>query len=291
MEILDSEANIFPRIHKTNYVFTHTTFSQAHMDINNEDSFVQCIDCKSRISRGAKKCVKCGAFQNNLKSHLIYLAQVAGFLAIFSSALVYVVNSLPEIREYFWWKESIEVLSLNRGSVVFSNTGDGDLFIKAIEFIRPMPDGGADTQTHSINKLIRKGDIVKVLFLHDSSANGVRHLKTVAGGASPETRDWIAIANHAISDGTCFLISHYESDNASYLQAIKHYERTGVVGPMTIPHRATIHAYSMAERRMLSVPFEIVSMVHQIDSPECEMPNNLILQTPKIGAAEGESYE
>lgn len=252
-----------------------------------KDNLIQCVDCKSYIAHNAKKCIECGAFQSKLKNNLAYVAQVAGFLAIFSSALVYIINSAPEIRKALWWKDSIGVLSLNDRKVVFSNTGDGDVFIETIEIARPMPDGDAATTTRPINKLILNGQILEYKFQLDDSAKNTYERVTVRGGDSPKSDDWVRIANHAITDGSCYELSYFESGNTQYLQVKAYYERNKIVGPMTLPHTASIHAYSMAKQRKLSIPFGIVVMVNEIKSPECEKPNNPIQQTPKSGAADG----
>jgi len=236
---------------------------------------VSCIDCQSQIPTKAKKCVKCGAFQNRFKNHLTYFAQVTGFLTIIVSALVFLVNSTPELRKNISWKDTLKVLTLDESEVVFSDNGDGDLFIESIEIVRLTP-ANSSTLSFPINKLIRKGDI-----LRHSLPEKPGDWKTVASEASSGTEEWNYFANQTVTKDSCYELRYYDSDNTQYKQVLAHYQINGQKGPMNLPHRAIVHAYSMKQQKMLSIPFGIVGLVVQIISRECEAASYPIQQTSK----------
>lgn len=236
-----------------------------------------CIDCKSQIVHGAKKCNECGAYQNGYKNALIFGAQVAGFLVIIASAISYLINSMPEIRKILFWKDSLIVLSLDNNKVVFSNSGDGDLYIESIEILRPTQDSdSAATITESIAIVIRSGEVLKHNFVYGKDNKDTFKRVTIAGGDSPITDEWVAIANDAISQKICFELSYFDSDNSQYRQMKQHYEWASIAGPMIIPHYGKVHAYSIKKQRVVVVPFEVVGVVYKISTTECDIFHELL---------------
>lgn len=232
---------------------------------------VKCVECRSELAFGAKKCKECGEYQSPWRRGFIFFASVTGGLTFITAAISYTLQSLPAVTEQFFPSASIEVLSFseNRNLTVI-NSGDGDVFVRAIYIARVRDDTDQfGTRTINVGAIVKSGSVLVHDLKNDSEA-GVqqKRLATVEGADGPITQEWVDIANHIITSGNCYEEVVVHKQDPIFLTVKSHYARGGST-PMTMPNTAILRFYSFATSSEHSIEIPVVGMVYKVSSEEC----------------------
>lgn len=230
----------------------------------------KCVECCSEIRPGAKKCTECGEYQSRWRRSFIYFASVTGGLTFIAAGVAYIFQSVPQISGKLFPKAAIEVLSFaeNR-SLILVNTGDGDIFIRAVNLAADRDDTDEfGSSSRSIGKTVQAGGTLNHSLSREDDPSRTNRRTTIEGGSGPHTDQWVDIANHIVTGGDCFELSlfHYKDNFVRTVQS--HYARAGKT-PMTMPHVANVSFYSYSTQKEYSVEFPVVGLVFAIQSPEC----------------------
>src|SRR3954447_26424500 len=81
-----------------------------------------CICCASQISASAKICPECKNYQTGWRNHLTYLAAVAGFITILSSAITFLYNQISIIVRQSTWTDRLVLIEI-KGSYNLDESG------------------------------------------------------------------------------------------------------------------------------------------------------------------------
>src|SRR6267378_7585945 len=128
-------------------------------DENGPQLLKPCIACGSLIPAGAPICATCKSYQASWRNTLNYIGGITGILTIIFSAIAFSSAQVISIIRTLTWFDKVTVSSMKYpGSMLVSNSGDGDVFVTTLEFY--WQNERANTQ-HPINLQLKKGQITQ----------------------------------------------------------------------------------------------------------------------------------
>lgn len=123
---------------------------------NLKSNLTECIACKRKLEVGSSLCSRCGSFQVAWKNHLRYWSTTVSLFVFVTTALTYLISTVPEVWKMFTWKDRVEVLDVMfPGSIVLNNIGDGDVIVREFHWVGTVQDmehGKTSGETIPINK-------------------------------------------------------------------------------------------------------------------------------------------
>jgi hypothetical protein len=139
-----------------------------------------CIACKSDLRDNATLCPTCGSYQSNIRTNLLFVGKIAGFVSLLGALVLYSTSTFIRIINEMSYADDVEVLSFrSNGNSVFYNSGDGDIFLSHIEVEIVNSAIGVD-RVHTIQKLLHKGEVLteKTMFTPENEGRKFTVLKT-----------------------------------------------------------------------------------------------------------------
>ena len=165
-----------------------------------------CVECGEPLPVQAKRCLKCGSYQNKWKRRLQFIATIAASLTLLGGLLLWGVKLVPVLRKQLAWKTELRVIAFNsdRGLTLL-NTGDGPVLLSNIA----LAIEGIGTQSIRINKRVEPGQMLQ----HDLQGKVAAKGATLLAHLSPaEWRDAVAKAQSRADTACISAIAFADTD-------------------------------------------------------------------------------
>jgi hypothetical protein len=239
----------------------------------NYQSSNRCQSCGSPIPPDAATCYVCKSNQKAWKNWVVYIGGIAAFLAVLSSGIVYFSSNLTEAIRTFTWKDEVKIgYFTNAGTTLFSNVGDGDVFLSDID-VYWGTKGNSHNFPLAVAATLRKGTFLSKelgaelpLYSPDDGSVWGDYLATKDG--SPNAILDLMVNPH--NRDACFLIVFFSPDHhelertRSFLRNIESKELVSVQG------QSKLHYYSGHTGKRLELDFPVSGAVLLRKTAECQ---------------------
>lgn len=161
----------------------------------------------------AKICLQCKYSQSAIRNQLTLLAGLGGLIAL----LTYSISSLQEIRKNIWWRDAVDIVSIDPDNgVVIQNSGDGEIFVDAILLEADIEGGAKFSRSILIGEAIAPGKLIK----HDSKQNTLDGA-VMAFSATSKIKTVNDAFRMAKFSPNCLVPSIYSANSVRYRQYTK----------------------------------------------------------------------
>jgi ribosomal protein L40E len=170
----------------------------------------KCVECREPLSAQAKRCLKCGSYQNRWKRKLQFITAVAAALTLLGGVVLYTFKLGPSLRKELAWRTEIRVIALDTShGVTVLNTGDGPVLLLNVS----LEIEGVGTRSIPINKRIEPGQMVE----HDMKKLPSARTRSVllAHVTSAEWREAV-VAARSLDDSSCISAVAFADIDPSY---------------------------------------------------------------------------
>jgi hypothetical protein len=231
----------------------------------------RCRSCGSSIPPNSRICYVCKSNQREWKNWVVYIGGIAAFLTVISSGIVYFSSNLMEAIRAFTWKDEVKIgYFYSTGTTLFSNVGDGDVFLSDIDI-----HWGTKEDAHNfplaVAATLRRGTFLSKelgaelpMFLPKEGVWG--DFLATKDGSPNAILDSTVNANNP---DACFLISFYDPNHhelertRNFLRDIKSKELVTVKG------HGMLHYYSAHTGKRLELDFPVLGGVLLRNTPKC----------------------
>jgi hypothetical protein len=186
--------------------------------------------------------------------------------------IVYFSANVVEAMRFLIWKDEVKIGFFNSvGATLFSNNGDGDVYIADVDVF-----WGEGTNAHNfplmVGETIKRGAFLsKVLggehplFSNNNDAVWGDYLATKDG--SPN-RIMDSMVNND-SPNACFLNVFFDPDHHELLRMRSYYKSVLALKLVTVPGIGKVHYFSVHTGKRLSLDFPLLGAVSLRKTDEC----------------------
>jgi hypothetical protein len=231
-----------------------------------------CRYCGSPIPSGSSICYVCKSNQKGWKNWLVYVGGIAAFITLLSSGIVYFSANAVEAMRFLTWKDEVKIGFFNSaGTTLFSNSGDGDIYIADVDVF-----WGEGTNAHNfpllVGETIRRGAFLsKVLggehplFSNNDDTVWGDYLATKDG--SPN-RIMDSMVNND-SPNACFLNVFFDPVHHELLRTRTYYKKVLGLELVIVPGIGKVHYFSVHTGKRISLDFPLLGAVSLRKTDEC----------------------
>lgn len=237
-----------------------------------------CRYCSSYIPEEAQICSVCKSYQSPIRNNLFVAAGLTGLITVFGSALIFSLEKYVTVKKELTWKDQLELLDFKTYPaggyrVLFSNVGDGQLFINDITIF--MNRGKYPSSLYfDLNKTIESSKIEMIEVEPEKSDIPLSYdyLDNQTGLPSEKLlleAKFVQPSNRKECLHTAFF-SNYSNDLARMKQ---HYIKNGT---KIIEHNSEMEVsyYSLKTRKSLKSRFPATALFTNFHSEECREAAN-----------------
>jgi hypothetical protein len=252
-----------------------------------------CVDCKTELPEGARKCTKCGSHQGKIRNALVFCSGVAGALALAGSSLTYVLSNWDSTIKTVRKRDSLRVTGINYypyGSLMLGilNDGDTNIAVREFVFIPNAPMGISKTNAmhfdHNAYLQVNSGEFKEYKHVREDGKPENESGKIV----HPRRKDvCAAVVEEAVQRRGKGLPYYLSFRTRSRNDQLARMLREGPNEPFRCVFEGTlrIQGYSMTNKRNVDFAFPTTSflLLSPTDTKDCQHPDGSPLQFPTTG--------
>jgi hypothetical protein len=245
--------------------------------------FRPCIGCRTELNTEAWKCPRCQSYQKSWVNRLEYLGKVIGVVSAVAAAVVYGISQAPEIRKILFWRDSVEVVSIDpfTNTVVLTNSGDGAVYVSSISFTVEMFAGGKDVilNAYTLGAVIASKSTSTVQLGQSADKDRKTNFSPKGYNFASDGLQWLAALRNSgnlleVTNGDkCFLQVFTLKSNSFLTEARESFLKAGanqvIPGIRTFPAVGTLNFQSLDRKTTYSEPIETVGLLRAADRPGC----------------------
>jgi hypothetical protein len=222
------------------------------------DATMLCAACRSRIPAGASICSVCKSYQNRWRRWATTSLTYAGGIAIILSGATFAYSQGQEILRRWMWHDEVAVAYFNSGDQsMFINTGDGDVYLKSVEFAWYGHD-----DAYRINALAKRGEGTPVpAFLTMQPGLKFTVAENKSGAASPKLLEQVGFS-------PCLFMMFLSRDLPERTM-VEHWYAQGHQKPIAISVVAYLEVLSLHTGRVAKQKLDVDMLLGVVNTPDC----------------------
>ena len=219
-----------------------------------------CIACGFLIPAAAVLCSECSSYQSSWRNSIRYFASVGGIFIVVITLVTYLASIFPTARKAIMWRDKVSVVSFDSEKrIVFSNRGDGPVFLSHMDIVTTRDGDEFFRFLISINKQLENGE-----FLSFDYKNQHKEIQNSFFVESEDNNDLSIYLYHAVDrSNKCVKLVFFIVDDPHYIQVSQFLDHLLVYEEVDV----SLTYYTVLGEKVEKIPV-VATFVHS-RSQEC----------------------
>jgi hypothetical protein len=218
-----------------------------------------CSYCGANIPEVAVVCEYCKFHQNHWRNNAVFLAGIAGFLALLFSTTAYLTEKIVDFYKTIRWQDDVNVVYFRIHSndddllyAVIANSGDGPIFISDVVIYW----GDSSNESRQLGKTILPKEFV--VFGSDTYPKNGDDYEYLSNKSGDMPFEFQRLAGSDYSPNTCAAVTFFSANAVDLERMARYYAKKYEEKLMVAKVEAYVSFYSIKHNKKSTKQIDLV---------------------------------